>query len=142
MSYLLYSLLVGLVIYSLLNFTEGDTGLEAMNRVESYRNLLNSNLDEINKINSELTVEFDALSSDSEMIKLKARALGYYDQGDHLVHIENWNPNYNEYNPGVVVKREYRIDVDEQPFRLMAISGTLFVLVLTILFSMVSRRKG
>jgi len=135
-SYLLYTLFAALTIYSLLIFSEGDTGLKAMSKVESYRTLLNSNLDSIREINEELTIEFDALTTDSEMIKLKARALGYFEKSDHLVHIENWNPGYNEYKPGFVIKKEYLTDVDEKQFRLIAFSGALFFMIVLVLLEM------
>lgn len=141
LSFALYSLLAGLVIYSLLNFAGGDTGLAAMARAESYRDLLNTNLDSIREINRELNVDFDALSSDTEMIKLRARALGYFEKGDHLVNIANWNPESDEYKPGNVLKKEYRVHMDETRFRLTALAGSLFVMVLSVLFSMGSRRK-
>ena len=135
-SYLLYTLFAALAIYSLLIFSGGDTGLKAMSKVESYRSSLNSNLESIREINEELTIEFDALSADSEMIKLKARALGYFDKNDHLVHIENWNPGYNEYKPGFIIKKEYLTDIDEKQFRLISFSGALFFMILMVLMDM------
>jgi len=135
-SIFLYSLLAGLVVYSLLIFTGGDTGLSAMGRVESYRSLLSENLEEIREINRELTVDFDALSTDRDLIKVKARALGYYEKEDHIVQIENWNPDANEYNPGFVIKREYRMEVDERPFRLLGFAGMLIVMIVGVVFKM------
>ena len=142
LSYIIYTFFISLAIYSLLIFSEGDTGLKAMAKVESYRNLLNNNLESIREINDELTLDFDALSTDNEIIKLKARALGFFEKNDHLVHIENWNPDYNEYKPGFVIKREYLTDIDEKQFRLIAFSGALFCLVLMVLYeiSVKSRR--
>jgi len=70
------------------------------------------------------------------MIKLKARALGYFEKSDHLVHIENWNPGYNEYKPGFVIKKEYLTDVDEKQFRLIAFSGALFFMIVLVLLEM------
>lgn len=135
-SYLMYTLFAALAIYSLLVFSEGETGLKAMAKVESYKNLLNTNLESIRDINKELTIEFDALSSDSEMIKLKARALGYFDKNDHLVHVENWNPEYNEYKPGFVIKKEYRSSIDETHFRLLAFAGASFFMIILVLLEM------
>lgn len=142
LSYLLYSLLAGLTVYSLLVFTGGDRGLTAMALAESYRNLLNSNLDSIREINRELTVDFDALSSDKEMIKLRARALGYFESGEHLVHIDNWSPGNDQYNPGIVIKKEYRMDVDEKQFRLLSTAGSLLLLILLLLYSMAAGKKN
>lgn len=140
-SKLIYSIFVGFVLFSFLIFSEGDTGLKAMEKVESYRKMLDSNLESIRKINEELTVEFDSLSTDNDLIKLKARALGYFDINDHLVHIENWNPDYNEYRPGFVIKKEYLSEVDETPFRLIAVSGFLISLVIMVLFEMAVRNR-
>lgn len=140
-SYLMYTLFISLAIYSLLIFSEGETGIKAMAKVESYRNILNNNLESIRDINDELTVEFDALSTDNEMIKLKARALGFFDKNDHLVHIENWNPDYNEYKPGFVIKREYLSEIDEKQFRLIAFSGALFCMILMILYELTSKSR-
>jgi len=140
-SKLLYSLLIGLTIYSLLIFYEGDTGLKALAKVENYRKVLNDNLDNIRDINEGLTVEFDSLSTDNDLIKLKARALGYFEREDHLVHITNWNPDYNEYKPGHVIKQEYLTDVDEKSFRLMAFSATLFSLIILIIAEMSKKTR-
>ncbi|MBB6478900.1 septum formation initiator family protein [Spirochaeta isovalerica] len=140
-SILLYSLLAGLVVYSLLVFAGGDTGLSAMVRAESYKKLLTENLEEIREINRELTVDFDALSSDNELIKVKARALGYYEENDHLVHIDRWNPGADEYRPGFVVKREYRMDVDERSFRLLSLAGVLIAMITGIVFNMSVNRS-
>ena len=137
LSKLFYSLFIGLAIYSLCIFFEGDTGLKSMARVESYRNLLKTNLENIKRINEELSIDFDALSSDSEMIRLKARALGYFDNSDHLVHIENWNPGYNEYKPGFIIKKQYLSNVDEKQFRLISFSGALFFMIILIFIEIV-----
>ena len=140
-SKLLYSIFIGLAIYSLLTFSEGDTGLKAMNKVESYKNQLNTNLETIRKINEELTIEFDALSSDSEMIKLKARALGYFDKNDHLVHIENFNPGYNEYKPGFVLKKEYLSNIDERQFRILSFAAALFTMIVLVMIEMAKKNR-
>jgi hypothetical protein len=139
-SILFYSLFIGLSIYSLLVFSDGDTGLKAMSRVESYRELLNDNLEKIREINEELTIDFDSLTTDNEMIKLKARALGYFDKEDHLVHVANWNPDYNEYKPGHIIKREYLTDIDETSFRMISFSFILFSF--TIMMLMDKARKN
>lgn len=115
--------------------------MQAMNQAERYKKELNDNLEAIQAINRELTVDFDALSSDSEMIKLRARALGYFNPGDHLVHIENWNPDFDEYNPGSVIKKEYKVDMDENSFRLTALVVFLAALTLSVAFTMIQRRK-
>ena len=140
-SKLLYAIFVGLAIYSLLIFSEGDTGLKAMSKVESYKELLNSNLENIKKINIELSTEFDSLSTDNELIKLKARALGYFEKNDHIVHITNWNPDYNEYKPGHVIKKEYLSYIDEGQFRMISLSGFLFALIIFLLLERVKKRS-
>lgn len=141
-SKLFYSLFLGLSIYSLLVFSDGDTGLKAMTKVELYRDQLNSNLDTIRKINNDLTINFDSLSSDSEMIKLKARALGYFDKDDHLVHVTNWNPDYNEYKPGHIIKKEYLSDVNESRFRLISFSSIIISLIVLLMFETVKRHTN
>ncbi|MBN2656180.1 MAG: septum formation initiator family protein [Spirochaetales bacterium] len=141
-SIFLFSLLIGLSVYSVLIFAKGDTGLSAMEQAESYKNLLSENLDEIREINRELTVDFDALSSDEELIKLKARALGYYEAADHLVHIVNWNPDANEYKPGFIVKRDYKINVDEKPFRILGLTGALSVMIAGLTLNLSGFRRN
>lgn len=116
--------------------------MSALAKAESYRDLLQANLKSIKETNRELTVDFDALSSDAEMIKLRARALGYFEKGDHLVNIDNWNPESEEYRPGNVLKKEYRIHVDENHFRFMALAGSILTIILSILLSMNSRRES
>ena len=134
-SKLFYSLFIGLTIYSLLTFFEGETGLKSMAKVEAYKKILNANLENIKEINRKLGIKFDSLSSDNELIKLRARALGYFDKKDHIVHIANWNPDYNEYKPGHVIKKEYLTEVDEGQYRLISLGGGLFSLILLLFIS-------
>ncbi len=125
-SIILYSVFIGFATYSLLFFIEGDTGIKAMKKVDNYKQTLNVNLDEIHSINNGLTIYFDSLSSDNETIKLKARALGYFDKGDHIVHISNWNPDINEYKPGHVKKEEYLSESNNGKFRLASFLSSIF----------------
>ena len=135
-SKLLYSIFLGFTIYSILFFIEGDTGLKAMEKVESYKEQLNLNLEDIRSINNELIIDFDSLSSDNEIIKLKARALGYFDKADHIIHIASWNPNIDEYNPGHVIKEEYLTEIKEGKFRV----AWLFVSLSAYSFFLLKRR--
>lgn len=143
LSVILYSLLAGLVIYCLLLLAYGDTGFRAIVKAETYKSVLSENLEKLREINRELTVDFDALSSDDDLIKIKARALGYYEKDDHLVHIEKWNPDADEYRPGFIVKREYRTDVSETPFRIAGLTGFFIVFAIGSLldFSFFRKKK-
>ncbi len=138
-SRLIYSTFIGFTLYLSLLLIYGETGLSAIKKVESYKELLNLNLNEIQEINEELTVEFNSLSSDNELIKLKARALGYFAREDHIVHISNWNPDINCYNPGHVFKEEYLTEINYNKFRICGFSVSFIVYI--FLFLINQRRK-
>ncbi len=75
---LLLAIYAGFFLNSLLVFIWGDAGLKQMNALIDHRDNLVHNIEKLEYINNELSLELDALLYDEMEIELRARALGYY----------------------------------------------------------------
>jgi cell division protein FtsB len=76
-----------LAAYTVLSVYFGTAGLVPYRVLLSERQKILENLDKLQTINRELEGTMDALRYDSEMIRIKARELGYGERGERFVRI-------------------------------------------------------
>ena len=80
--YVVASAYVGFVVYALLTFFFGRSGIARLNEMEQHRALLERNIIELEDIGVALENKRDALLHDTEEIAMLARRLGYFKNSD------------------------------------------------------------
>jgi hypothetical protein len=97
------SVYVGICFSFLLNFYLGDAGIIQHQKLECHRNLLLNNVSELKQINQKLNHELEVLTTDSEIIQLLSRELGYYENDDNIIMIEGYPEKRNFHEIGKLI---------------------------------------
>lgn len=146
MKHLAAAVVVGLAVYLVLNLLFGPAGSREMSRLSSQRAKLEANLAELKRINRDLEADVEALRSDPEEIRMRARRLGYYATDEWVIRFEGYDGGAQPRSPGREVRaRRSRTDASSL-IRSAAVSAGLLtgiVLLFTerLRQSRVSRRE-
>ena len=118
---ILFSISIGTFVYVLISLFCGQNGLWAESQLAVQKMNLCSNIASIQKINDELSLEYMALTQDSEVISAHARRLGFVKEGEHLVKISGIPPKTQKaYSVGKFYKVE---DIQFVPEHICKILG-------------------
>jgi cell division protein FtsB len=127
---LFYSAYICIITYLLLTLFLGPAGYLSSKDLQEYSSILLENLDELDQLNRELQGEVEALTSDSETIRLYSRELGYYREGEQVIRFRDKKPQQIVNSPGRIISREVIEPTSEALFRAIALSlGLLFFIV-------------
>lgn len=100
------SVCIGTLVYVLVSLFGGQGGVSAMAHLETERAILNKNVEEIQKINDNLTIEYEGLKSSNEVIAGYAKKLGFVTEGEKLIKVNGLGRQYNKvYETGSIVRR-------------------------------------
>ena len=102
---LLIAVYAGFLINSLLVFIWGDAGLKQIHTLRDHRDKLVNNIEKLEKIHNDLSLERDALLYDEMEIELRARALGYYRDDVIQVILSGQNEKAGSRTLGTLVRR-------------------------------------
>jgi cell division protein FtsB len=100
-----FSLYLSFLLSSLLLFVFGDSGLKQYQALTSYRDILTSNIEELEEIHRRLSAEAESLRSDPERIALQARELEFFQEDERIVRLDNRAPPAGSYLVGRQVIR-------------------------------------
>ena len=135
---LLISLYIGFVIYSLLVLIWGPSGYFSLKSLNNYKNKLQQNNRELVDLHERLKIQLESLKYDSELIRLYARSLGYFDDGEQVIRVENYSNERNFYSVGRMIQQKQK-NRDFRPlFRTFACSA---VIIVFLLIGMVKRKE-
>ncbi len=98
-------LTVTILTYLLFSLIWAEYGVLGYARLETYRGRLESNIDRLDDRQAELSAETRSLRTDADRIRVEARKLGYYREGEGLVRLEGYDPQAVATSPGALVKR-------------------------------------
>ncbi len=127
---IIISVYVGIVTYCVLLFFFGTAGLFAMKDLEKQKQVLSDNIEDLKAINRSLSDKFEALRSDRETLKLKARELGYYGEGEKVIHISGYSAPKTFYPVGRLVKLSEPGTNPEPYFRAAGLSTAILIYIL------------
>ena len=92
-----------LVVYTVFSIYNGAAGIVPYRELVSERQKILENLEKLQIINQELEGNLNALLHDSEAIRIRARELGYGEQGERFVRIVGLSGGRpNELKPGMI----------------------------------------
>ncbi len=132
-----WPLLAALIFYSLLSFLWGSTGLQAVREMESRKQLLESNLAELNSINEQLNQDLLSLGSNHERIAVQSRNLGYIQDREKLLFVNVGGIKSRQLDVGRILYLENL----EKSRGLAAKLGTVLIFATGQIGIIASRRK-
>jgi cell division protein FtsB len=94
----------GFIAYAVCLFSIGPAGFKSMNRLETERVRLESNLKELKTINEGLALRVQALQSDRETITVEGRRYGYIAAGERLVRLVGMRTTQRYHVAGKILK--------------------------------------
>ncbi len=131
-SRILFSLYAGFVVATLVHIIYGPAGLFAYGNIESEAVKLEKNLEELKGIHTALSVEFDSLRRSGEQVALKARDLGYLNEGEGIIDVPYiWHPSRSYYAVGRMVGADRTIRSRSQ----LGLAAGLIVMTIVFLLS-------
>lgn len=131
---LFYTSYVVFFVYSILNLSFGISGFSEFTKLQKYREDLVLNIQHLRNNNDDLADELEILKSSPEVLKLKARELGYYGRDEKIVRTVGFQTKKSFYSVGKMMKYTYLEDNRRPLFRAVSIlCGALFYLVFFVL---------
>ena len=119
------SLLIGLycafLSYSLMTYVWGENGLIAYQKLENYKESLESNIEDLQGVRKTLKGKTESLQSDPETLALSARDMGYYRENERIIYLEGYNSKKNLYVVGELMRPFSRDTVNPLVFRVFAV---------------------
>jgi cell division protein FtsB len=132
-SRIIISLYLGYVVYSILMFVYGQSGLTALDELKNYRDKLVTNIEEIQETNRRLHVELDLLRSEAEYIRLESRRIGYFESDEGVIYVDGYENRRNHYTVGRIIRWEISEDGRKRLFRSLGLAAALFVFLIMTL---------
>ncbi len=105
------------------------------------QNKLENNINELLTINRDLNRELDSYRSDSETIMIQARDLGYINENEKILFINNLSLTPKVNNPGDIILPDMQFNSIEKGLRVAAIVLTALVFLLIIFQNRVGKTQ-
>ena len=132
----LIALLVTTFAYAALSFFAGKNGIWCYSQLLEQKKEIARRTDQIQSINNELRLEFDALSKDKDVIAAYARRLDYVSDGEKLVKITGLKPAFTPiYDTGTALKSIPCTYLSEGLCKIIALIIGILSLIIMILIN-------
>ncbi len=130
---ILLSVYITFMFYAIVSMVWGTSGLIQTEKLKSYKEKLEQNTLELSQISSSLVSQSKRLRTDSNLIAVKARDLGFFREGEGEIIIKGYNKNSINYSVGSYYNK-YTNEMDNRGnIRIYSsIIGFLFFLILSI----------
>lgn len=119
------SLLIGLycafLTFSLMTYVWGENGIVAYAELSSYKERLESNVEQLREVKNSLAEKADRLQSSADTLALSARDLGYYRDNERIIYVEGYDTSENLYIVGELLRPFRREPVNPLVFRIFAV---------------------
>lgn len=133
---IIFSAFWGTLAYVFISIFGGPEGIFALQQLERNRLEINENIENLQRINTNLSYEFLGLRSDSEMVAAYARKLGYIQsENERLIHIRGLNEkNRFSIENGIVVPGIKPTSLSENLCKIIGVTVGLLSFLLMWLF--------
>ncbi len=135
--FLITTVYLSLFIFMSVSLVMGDTGYKAYQELESYKEQLAANVQELETINQGLKLQCQALGSKEEML-LQARNLGLVSREERVIIIDNQTGNICSYDLGGRYSsniKDYNRIIDIKNLRIFSIAIAFISALLIYSFS-------
>ncbi len=129
---------ISFILCTMLLLVWGESGVRAYRQLQEYSLRLQNNIKGLERTNSDLLTELDALGHDPEAIALKARELGFMKEDEQLIRIEGYGSASTHYTVGRILRRSRRPENRDNLIKLFA----LVLPFLLYLLSLIGRRES
>lgn len=130
---MLVAVFCGFAIYCTAIFFYGKSGFFELKAFETYRDRLVANNMELRETGASLHREAEILVSDSEVLALKARELGYLKENQGRISLTGYAPKEQSYALGKILKWKDKEQDRSLMFRTLSIGIGLFGSLLILL---------
>lgn len=131
---ILLSIYITFIVYSTVSMIWGPAGMVQTSKLNTYKEKLLQNTEELSFISSQLFLQSNRLRTDQELITLKARDLGYFDIGEGQIIIKGYQKKNISFSVGSYYKKLNIKMPNVSYIRIISIIAGMFsFLVLTIL---------
>ena len=126
--HVLTAVYVGFMVFFLLNLVYGSRGIQSVGGLYLQDQKIRQNLSELEKTGHLLGSELEALKTSPELIRLKARSLGYFKKGEKALFIPGTTSLEKRRNPGTILYRKSEDPRYAPLFRALSFIASVFVL--------------
>lgn len=131
---ILISIYISFTVYTLVVLVWGTAGVIETSRLKVYKDKLLQNTIELSHISNQLALQSNRLRTEQGLITLKARDLGYFDEGERLIIIRGYQTNNINYSVGSYYKRFNKEIRNINYFRFFSLTvGLIMFLLLSAL---------
>jgi hypothetical protein len=117
----------------------GTGGIVDYIQLQNYQKVLGENIEELQKIHQNLAIDLRDLSSNPDTIRQKARALGYYEEGEQVLRIEGLKMHRETKSIGSILRRNVVSSGQNPVFHIIGLSIALLTFVF---FTFLHKRKA
>lgn len=127
----LLALFIGTFSYTLISFVTGQNGILCFNQLSDQKIEIAKRTNEIEKINTELNLEYTALLKDRDVISAYAKKLDYVHSDEKIIKINGLKPYQNTlFDIGSVLKRKECIYISEEFCKICGVFFFTFSIVI------------
>ena len=139
---LLFSIYITFMVYTIVSIVWGPSGVIQTSKLIIYKDKLVQNTIVLSQISSQLARQSDRLRTDQGLITLKARELGYFENGDGQIIIKGYQKNNINFSVGSYYKKFNKEISNTEYIRIFSsIIGLLVFLVLSVINNNLKYRK-
>ena len=102
---ILFSIYITFMVYAIVSIVWGPAGIVQTSKLKVYKEKLLQNTLDLSQISSTLTLQSLRLRTDHNLITLKARELGFFNEGEGELIIKGYQKNYINYSVGSYYKK-------------------------------------
>jgi len=102
---ILFSIYITFMVYATVSIVWGPAGIVQTSKLKVYKEKLLQNTLDLSQISSTLTLQSLRLRTDHNLIALKARELGFFNEGEGELIIRGYQKNYISYSVGSYYKK-------------------------------------
>jgi cell division protein FtsB len=126
---------IGYILYAILNFVLGNSGVAAMNELEQMKHELQLNIEIIEDNYETLSKELSGLRNSAERISIEARRIGYYRDNEGIIIIDGYEGRKKFYTLGKLVTVDDTENSRKALFRAVSLSTVLVSLIIVFIFT-------
>ncbi|MEA1911584.1 MAG: hypothetical protein U9N32_07915, partial [Spirochaetota bacterium] len=121
------------MVYAIVSIVWGPAGIVQTSKLQIYKEKLLQNTVDLSQISSTLTLQSLRLRTDHNLIALKARELGFFNEGEGKFIIRGYSKNYINYSVGSYYKKFNKEITNVKYFRMFSvIVGFMVYLIMSV----------
>jgi cell division protein FtsB len=131
----LWSALLSIMVYVVISVVFGASGIWSYNQLENQKIKIAVNIDQLEKLNQSIEMDYKGLKYDSEVIQSYAHQLGFVSQNEKLVKLSGVPERVGSpYDPGTKV---YRTEIKFVPEWVAKLAAIFIFVFINVIYSLI-----